>query len=88
MDPTPVVSPLTDVGGTLQNRVTARTADDDGLNFMPRIRQTFNIDGGIFAIVGLSLTGFAGFDIDADYRRMDLATRVQPASRAPQTAIS
>jgi hypothetical protein len=65
MDPTPA-TPLTDVGGQLQNRVTRRSGG--GLNFMPRIRDTFNIDGGFFAITGMRLTGFGMANIDADFR--------------------
>ena len=38
------------------------------LNFMPRLRNLFNIDGGAFAILSVSLNGFAGFDVDVDYR--------------------
>lgn len=64
MDPTPAT--ITDLGGAIQNRVTER--DDGGLNFAPRIRNTFNIDGGIFAIVAMQLTGFGAFDIDAEFR--------------------
>ena len=35
---------------------------------MHRIRDTFNIDGGIFAIVSMQLTGFGMFNIDGDFR--------------------
>lgn len=66
MDPTPS-TPFTDVGGQIQNRVTERSSDG-GLNFAPRIRNTFNIDGGTFAIVAMQLTGFGMFDLNAEFR--------------------
>ena len=65
-DPTPV-TPFSNVGGELQNRV----ALSDNLNtaiFMPRIRNTYNIDGGTFAILGFSVTGYTGVDVDVDFR--------------------
>jgi hypothetical protein len=65
MDPTPA-SPLTDVGGRVQNRVTRQV--DGSLNFLPRIRDTFNIDGGTFGITGFQLEGFGNFDVDVEYR--------------------
>ncbi|KPP89428.1 MAG: PEPC-term domain secreted protein [Rhodobacteraceae bacterium HLUCCA08] len=65
IDPMPV-TPFTNVGGNLQNRVSERPSGF--LTFAPRIRDTYNIHGGVFAIVGMQLTGFAGFSTDLDYR--------------------
>lgn len=65
MDPDPG-TPLTVVGGALQNRVTEN--DRGTLNFAPRIRDTFNIEANDFAIVAMQLTGFGSFDLDADFR--------------------
>lgn len=65
IDPSPT-TPFTDVGGNLQNRVTRLPSGF--LNFAPRIRDTYNIDGGIFAIVGMQLTGYAGFSTELEYR--------------------
>lgn len=65
MDPTPA-TPLTDVGGNVQNRVT-QTAGGT-LNFAPRIRDTFNIDGGTFAITAFRLFGYGSANVDVDFR--------------------
>ncbi|MEM6308782.1 MAG: VPLPA-CTERM sorting domain-containing protein [Pseudomonadota bacterium] len=65
LDPTPI-TPLTTVGGNVQNRVTETAGGT--LNFAPRIRDTFNIDGGTFAISAFRLTGFGMFDLDVDFR--------------------
>lgn len=53
-------------GGAVQNRVT-RLADDS-LIFKPQIRDTFNIEFGVFAIVAIRLTGFGDFDVDVASR--------------------
>ena len=66
MDPTPG-TPLTDVGGAVQNRVVESDVTNQ-LIFSPRIRNTFNIDGGRFGIVGFRLDGYAGWDTDVDFR--------------------
>ena len=66
MDPTPA-TPLTDVGGRVQNRVV-RSNELGSLIFNPRIRDTFNIDGGTFGIVAFRLDGYAGWDLDVDFR--------------------
>lgn len=65
LDPTPAI-PLNNVGGMVQNRVT-RTQNGT-LNFAPRIRDTFNIDGGTFVISAFRLRGFGTFDLDVDFR--------------------
>ena len=65
MDATPA-TPLTDMGGTVQNRVVQNNLDE--LVFMPRIRDTFNIDGGTFGITAFRLEGFGTYDLDVDYR--------------------
>lgn len=65
LDPTPA-SPLTDVGGAVQNRVTRNSGGT--LNFAPRIRDTFNIDGGTFAITAFRLQGFGNANLDVDFR--------------------
>lgn len=64
-DPTPLIV-FNDVGGEVQNRVI-ENADGD-MVFMPRIRETYNIDGGTFVISEFQLTGYAGFETDVDYR--------------------
>lgn len=71
-DPTPL-TPVTDVGGQLQNRVIENS--DGNMVFMPRLRNLFNIDGGTFAILGYSLTGYAGWSVDADFRLDGLGDR-------------
>lgn len=65
IDPTPV-TPLTDTGGNVQNRVTLNQFAT--LNFAPRIRDTFNIDGGTFGIIGFRIDGYSGFSTDVDFR--------------------
>lgn len=65
LDPTPG-SALTAVSGQIQNRVTQLGSGN--LRFAPRIRNTMNLSGGIFAITTLQLEGFGAFDIDADFR--------------------
>ena len=65
MDPTPG-TPFTDVGGNVQNRVTENASGN--LIFGPRIRDTFNIDGGTFGILGFRLEGFGTFSTDVDFR--------------------
>ena len=65
LDPTPE-TPLTDMGGQVQNRVTEISPTT--LRFAPRLRDTFNIEGGTYGIIGFQLTGFGDFDLDVDYR--------------------
>ncbi len=65
MDPTPA-TPLMDVGGNVQNRVVRNGSNN--LIFAPRIRDTFNIDGGIFAVTAFRLEGFGTFSTDVDFR--------------------
>ncbi len=64
-DPTPV-TPFTNIGGEVQSRVALNPFAT--LTFLPRIRDTYNIDGGTFAILGFSVDGYAGYDVDVDYR--------------------
>ncbi len=64
-DPTPAI-PLNNVGGHVQNRVINN--DIGTKTFMPRIRDTYNIDGGTLVISAFRLTGYAGFDVDVNYR--------------------
>lgn len=63
-DPTPV-TPFSLVGGVVQNRVTENASGD--MSFRPRIRDTFNIDGGTFAILAFSVDGYAGYDVNVDF---------------------
>ncbi|MFK7916351.1 MAG: hypothetical protein AB8B93_20730 [Pseudomonadales bacterium] len=63
-DPTPSI-PLNNVGGRLQNRVVDNGSD---LIFMTRIRDTFNIDGGTFSILGMTIEGYGNVDLDVDFR--------------------
>lgn len=65
-NPSPA-TPLTDVGGNVQNRVASGLLTDD-IFFAPRIRDTFNIDGATFSIIGFSVNGYAGIDLDVDFR--------------------
>lgn len=61
------ITPLTDVGGDVQNRVVL----SDILNTMvfgPRIRDTFNIATIGFEIVAFELDGYAGWETDVGYR--------------------
>jgi len=64
-DPTPAI-PFNNVGGEVQNRVIENA--DGNKVFMPRIRETYNIDGGTLVVSAFRLTGYAGFDVDVDYR--------------------
>jgi len=64
-DPTPALQ-FNNVGGEVQNRVIENA--NGNKVFMPRIRETFNIDGGTLVISAFRLTGYAGFDVDVDYR--------------------
>jgi len=65
MDPTPI-TPFTDVGGNVQNRVMRN--DFGNLVFAPRIRDTFNIDGGTFGVIAFRLEGYGDFATDIDFR--------------------
>jgi len=65
IDPTPA-TPATNVGGVIQNRVIENAFGN--LVFAPRIRDTFNIDGGTFVISAFTLQGFGMFDLDVEYR--------------------
>lgn len=66
IDPTPV-TPFVTTGGNVQNRVIEE--DDSGtLTFAPRIRDTFNIDGGTLAIIAFGLEGFGMSALDVDFR--------------------
>ncbi|THH39174.1 VPLPA-CTERM sorting domain-containing protein [Aliishimia ponticola] len=38
------------------------------LVFAPRIRDTYNIDGGFFAITGMQLTGYGDTSLEVEYR--------------------
>lgn len=66
MDPTPI-TPLSDIGGHVQNRVTD-SQNTGFLNFAPRIRDTFNIDGGTFGITSFSIDGFGSFATNVEFR--------------------
>jgi len=57
---------LTIVGGKVQNRVVENP--DGNLMFSPRIRDTFNIEGGQFWITAFEVSGFAGYETDVNYR--------------------
>lgn len=65
LDPIPM-TPFTTVGGKIQNRVTELPSGF--LRFAPRIRDTFNLEGGIFAITSLVLTGYGTFATDIEFR--------------------
>jgi len=66
IDPTPA-TPFTLVGGNVQNRVIRSGLTGD-LVFAPRIRDTFNIDGGTFLITSFWIEGYGSFATDVDYR--------------------
>jgi len=66
IDPTPA-TPFTSVGGNVQNRVV-RSDNTGTMIFGPRIRDTFNIDGGTFLIEAFRLVGYNGFATDVDFR--------------------
>lgn len=66
IDPTPA-SPATLTGGEVQNRVILEDASGF-LTFAPRIRDTFNIDGGTLAIIAFRLEGFGMTALDVDFR--------------------
>lgn len=66
IDPTPL-TPFSNTGGTVQNRVLRET-DSGFLTFAPRIRDTFNLDGGTLAIIGFRLNGFGMSALDVDFR--------------------
>lgn len=85
IDPTPTTF-FTDTGGNVQNRVTSNGAGT--LNFMPRIRDTFNIDGGTFGIVGFEVDGFGGFSTDVAFRTDGSGTKgPSSAERSPSGDI-
>ena len=66
IDPTPA-TPLTLMNGFVQNRVTDPVVGDN-LRFAPRIRDTQFIEPGTFLIDSFSLTGYAGFSTDVEFR--------------------
>jgi hypothetical protein len=72
-NPTPV-TPFTNVGGNIQNRVVESNVLGS-LIFSTRIRDTFNIDVATFSILGFALTGYGGSAVDVDFRLDGLGTK-------------
>lgn len=66
INPTPAI-PITGTGGLVQNRVILEN-DSGFLTFAPRIRDTFNFDGGTLAIIAFRLEGFGMSTMDVDFR--------------------
>lgn len=61
------ITPFTNVGGNVQNRVVESSLLSTMI-FSPRIRDTYNIATRGFEIIGFSLDGYAGWDTDVGYR--------------------
>jgi hypothetical protein len=72
-DPTPA-TPATNIGGNIQNRVVQSNTLGT-LIFATRIRDTFNIDGGTFSILGFQLEGYGSATTDVDFRLDGLGSK-------------
>ena len=68
------ITPFTNVGGNVQNRVV-ESSSLGSMVFAPRIRDTFNIALPGFEILGFRLDGYAGWDTDVGYRTDSLGDK-------------
>ena len=61
------VPPFSGLEGMIQNRVV-ESSDLGTLIFAPRIRDTIAVNGTFFEVRSFEVDGYAGFDVDVDFR--------------------